>query len=142
MELFLNFAWTLLAIAIVGLWFRLGRPGRPGRSDRRLQVIALVMLLAILFPVISVSDDLWSIQNPAETDTYQRRDHFSPISHLNFDFAGAIPLPVFAGMSLGYQRFAAPRSLPLLAVDNPAFEAIQNRPPPTPSLSSPIPISS
>ena len=128
MELFLNFAWTLLAIAIVGHWFKLGHSGR---SDRRLQVIALVMLLAILFPVISVSDDLWSIQNPAETDTYQRRDHFSSISHSNFDFAGTIPLPVFAGMSLGYQRFAAPRSLPLFAVDNPAFEAIQNRPPPT-----------
>jgi hypothetical protein len=72
MELFLNSAWALLAVAIVYLWLRLGRRAV---SERQMSFVALVMLIVILFPVISVSDDLWSIQNPAETDTCQRRDH-------------------------------------------------------------------
>jgi hypothetical protein len=73
MELFLNFAWALLAIASVCLWMRLER--RAG-VERRLPLIALALLIVILLPVISVSDDLQVLQNPAESDTFQcqRRD--------------------------------------------------------------------
>jgi len=67
MELFLNFSWALLTIASVCLWMRMER--RIG-AERRLPLVALALLIVILFPVISVSDDLQVLQNPAESDTF------------------------------------------------------------------------
>jgi hypothetical protein len=127
MELFLNFAWVMMAVAIVCLWVRFEH--RSG-AKRRLPFIALVMLIVILFPVISVSDDLWSIQNPAETDTWQRRDHLASCPHSVFPAIAALPEPAFAVLTVGFQRFNAPLHPLLRAVGNPAFDIIQNRPPP------------
>src|ERR1700742_1756453 len=78
MEIFLNLAWMAVAVVSVVLWLRSER--RTGK-ELRLPMIALAMLLLVLFPVISVSDDLWSIQNPAETDSAQRRDHSASCPH-------------------------------------------------------------
>ena len=92
--------------------------------------VALVMLIVILFPVISVSDDLWSIQNPAETDTCQRRDHRVCCSHSIFPAIAALPEPVLAELRFGYQSIAVPHDRPFVDVENPALAPIQNRPPP------------
>ncbi|MGB7548332.1 MAG: hypothetical protein WBM14_11325 [Terracidiphilus sp.] len=127
MEFFLNSAWALLSIVIVALWLR---REQSDDVDRRLSFVSLVMLIVILFPVISVSDDLWSIQNPAETDTCLRRDHLASCAHAIFPAMAALPEPVFAVLTFGFQRLTAPLNLPVRAVDNPAFDAIQNRPPP------------
>jgi hypothetical protein len=127
MELALNSLWVLVAAASVCLWFRLGRR-LP--ADRRISFIALVMLIFVLFPVISVSDDLWSIQNPAETDTYQRRDHLTNSPHSIFPVLAALPEPAIAELSFSFQRLSAPLNLPLPAIKNPALNPIQNRPPP------------
>jgi hypothetical protein len=130
MESFLNFAWVLLAIAIPCLWVRLER--RTG-AGCRLQFIALALLILILFPVISVSDDLQSLQNPAETDTSQcqRRDHMASCPHPIHPAVAAPPGPVLAEMARSFQHCAASLNLPAVAIDNPAFDSIQNRPPPT-----------
>jgi hypothetical protein len=127
MEILLNLSWALLSALIVCLWMRLA--SRTG-ANRRMQFIALVMLIVILFPVISVSDDLWSAQNPAETDTCLRRDHLASSTHSIFPAMAALPEPAFAAPHFGFQRFTAPLSLRSLAVDNPALDGIQNRPPP------------
>ncbi len=127
MELFLNSAWALLAVVFVGLWLRIEQRDH---ADRRLPFIALVMLILILFPVISVSDDLQSLQNPAETDTCQRRDHLASCPHFLFPAITALPEPVFPDLTFGFQRFTGPLNLPIIAIDNPALDAIQNRPPP------------
>ncbi len=127
MELFLNSAWALLTIVVVCLWLRLERRDR---TDQRLTFIALVMLVLILFPVISVSDDLQSLHNPAETDTCQRRDYLASCPHFLFPAIAALPEPFFAELPFGVQRSAAPRSLPSHAVDNRFQDVIQNRPPP------------
>ena len=72
MELVLNLAWAFLASIMVGLWLRLAvRTG----VNLRMQFVALAVLLLILFPVISVTDDLQVAQNPAEADCLVRRDH-------------------------------------------------------------------
>ena len=44
-----------------------------------MQLVALLMLTAILLPVISVTDDLQACQNPAEVERYLRKGeiHFS-----------------------------------------------------------------
>jgi hypothetical protein len=39
------------------------------------------MLLLILFPVISVTDDFWAAQNPAEADTCVRRNDVTAYAH-------------------------------------------------------------
>jgi hypothetical protein len=132
MELLLNLAWALLAALMLCLWLRFAqRTGTERRmQDRRMQFVALALLLLILFPVISVTDDLQAIQNPAETDSCQRRDHIVASPHSIFPAGAALPLPVFAELSFGILRIAAPGSLRAPVVDHPALAPIQNRPPP------------
>lgn len=127
MELFLNFVWALLAVFIVCHWVRLAPRNC---TDRRSQLIALGLLLVILFPVISVSDDLWSIQNPAETDTYQRRDHLVSSAHSQFPAVAVLPEPPFAGLTFDWRPLDTPLQLLSPVVENPALDPIQNRPPP------------
>ena len=128
MELFLNCAWAVMAALIVCHW---RRHDRRNQAERRLSFVALVMLLVILFPVISVSDDLWSIHNPAETDTCQRRDHLGSCPHSIFPAIAALPEPVAVEPALGFQRLVAPSAHQFLALANPALRPIQNRPPPS-----------
>ena len=128
MELFLNFVWAATAIVIVCYWLCL--EGRD-KAERRSSLVALAMLIAILFPVISVSDDLWSLHNPAETDTCQRRDHRAACPHSIFPVVAALPECVPAELTFSSRWIAAPLSLPLTTVENPALDPIQNRPPPS-----------
>jgi hypothetical protein len=127
MEIVLNLAWALVAIAGVCLWER--TETRTGRQ-RHLPCIALVMLIIILFPVISVSDDLWSIQNPAETDTCQRRDHLTPCTHLIIPDVVSPPEAVFEQPEQNQQRLSATlrEHLPISAIY--ASNEVANRPPP------------
>lgn len=127
MEFLLNSAWALVAIVSVCLWLR---QGRRATADRRMSFVGLVMLIVILFPVISVSDDLWSIQNPAETDTYQRRDHLASSPHCLFPVISALPQPAFGEPNFEFGGLDVLFEAPPRAVDNPACFSIQNRPPP------------
>lgn len=126
--MFLNSAWVLMAIGIVCFWLRLAPPAH---AHRRLQFIAVAVLIAILFPVISVSDDLLSLHNPAETDTCQRRNHMASCPHINFFPVGVLPEPAVAAQVIGFQRLIVVIDLPLRATENPALGPIQNRPPPS-----------
>lgn len=128
MEISLNLAWALLAVALVCLWVR--HAPRQGAS-RRMQVAAVVTLLLILFPVVSVTDDLLAAQNPADVEIYLRRGHSVGNQHVIFPVIAMLPPASFAGLFFGYQRLAAPFRLPIPTVDNPALASIQNRPPPT-----------
>jgi hypothetical protein len=128
MEQFLNYAWAAMAIVILCLWLRLDDRDK---AERRLSFVALIMLIVILFPVISVSDDLWSLQNPAETDTCQRRNHQGLCPHSIFPATAALPEPVPAVPALGLKRLVAPFALEFLAMANQALGPIQNRPPPS-----------
>jgi hypothetical protein len=127
MEIFLNLAWACLAIVSVCLWMRFEHRTGP---QRRLTLIALVMLLVILFPVISVSDHLWSIQNPAETDTCQRRNQIAPSLHSILPVLAAPLAPLFVQANLGVRHFSASIDMPIEAYAIPALEGIENRPPP------------
>jgi hypothetical protein len=99
-------------------------------KDGHLQFVALAVLLLILFPVISVSDDLLAVQNPAETDSTARKDHIAANPHSIMPAVAALPLPVLADLFTGLPRFAGTRSLPVPAIFDPALASIQNRPPP------------
>ena len=136
MEIFLNLAWVLLAAFTLCQWWRTapcalayGRT-RVRITDRRTQFVALALLLLILFPVISVTDDLQAIQNPAETDCLQRRGHTCSTPHCVHSPVAAPPLPAFAALSIGVQRLAAPGTLDAPVFDLPAIFPIQSQPPP------------
>lgn len=128
MEIFLNFAWVLLAGVLVRQW--LCHAPRESAS-RRVQVAAVAMLILILLPVISVTDDLQTAQSPAEVTVYMRRGHTAVSPHSIHFVVAMLPPVIFVGLFSGYQRLAAPFRLSIPTVENPALAAIQNRPPPT-----------
>lgn len=70
MEISLNLAWALCALGLVWLW---KRAGVSDSGSRKTQILALAMVVLLLLPVISLSDDLMAMQGPAETDTCLRR---------------------------------------------------------------------
>lgn len=127
MEFLLNLAWLMLAAAIISLWL-LCAP-RSGAS-RLQQVLALSVLSLILFPVVSITDDLLAAQNPAEADCCLRKDHVVTSAHSVLPAVGALPEACFAGPTFVLFRAATPCGLPGQPVQHPGLEAVQNRPPP------------
>lgn len=132
MELVLNLAWVMLAALMFCLWPRFAaRTGlQKPTQDRRMQFVALAVLVLILFPVISVTDDLQALQNPAEADCCLRRVHAVPNTNSIFPPVAALPVPVFAELSFAFVRLAAPGRLSAPVVDHPGLVSIDNRPPP------------
>jgi hypothetical protein len=127
LEYLLNLVWALLAIAIACLWPRFGR--HASRSSRQ-SFIAIAVLIAVLFPVISVRDDFYAMNNPAEIDTCQRRVHSAYCPHSIIPVVAALPVLAPAERSFGLQRSVLLPSLTLLSVYSPALETIRSRPPP------------
>jgi hypothetical protein len=129
MEIFLNLAWVALSLVSVLFWLRCER--RTG-TERRPAMIALAMLLIILFPVISVSDDLWSIQNPAETDSCQRRNHnhIASCPHSPVPLLAAPIATLLALVGPEIHLVPGPSVSPSRAYHSPALDGIENRPPP------------
>jgi hypothetical protein len=127
MELILNLTWAVLAALMALLWMRFAP-----RADvnRRTQLVALAVLLVILFPVISVSDDLQALHNPAEVDSCVRRDHVLATAHSILPPIPALIHPVIAELSMDAPRSAVSREVSLLMVIHPFLAAIENRPPP------------
>ncbi|MDE3199986.1 MAG: hypothetical protein KGN79_03610 [Acidobacteriota bacterium] len=71
MELTLNLTWALLAATTLVCWSL-----KYWRMKNALggKLLTLAVLLCILFPAVSISDDIWSLHNPAETDILLRRN--------------------------------------------------------------------
>ncbi len=128
MELFLNLAWLLVAGALVYLWLEGG--GR-GNSHWRSQLIAIAVLIAVLFPVISMSDDLLAVQNTFEADNYLRRDHLvAPRGNPAQPALAMIAAVMFAGFALAFMRFATPSHVTIEEPQRSGITNICNRPPP------------
>jgi len=128
MELALNLVWLLLAVLLVKHW--LSHTAR-GSARTRTHIAALGMLILILFPVISVTDDLVAAQNPAELDCCVRRlNAASACPHSIFPAVAALPPPALSGLSVGFPSFNAPRPAPAPYKKMPTLASIQNRPPP------------
>jgi hypothetical protein len=127
MELTLNLAWLLLSALMLCGWLSLAT--RSG-SARRMQFVGLVVLILMMFPVISVTDDLQAALNPAEVDSSLRRDHQVASPHSITPAVAELPMQVFAEISLRVLLTAPPRDLQAASIDNPALAPIQSRPPP------------
>ena len=131
MELTLNLGWASVAVWMLFVWLRMA--SRTAK-DRRAQFIALAIVILILLPVISVTDDLIiAVQNPAEIDcsVYSvRKNHDFCSPHAIVPAAAALPAPAFAGLSIADVHMATPSNLSAPFVDHPALAPIQSRPPP------------
>jgi len=59
METFLNLVWLVVTVAAIWLWrFRWSVSRRNPTHSTRMEAVAMVCFLALLFPVISLTDDL------------------------------------------------------------------------------------
>jgi hypothetical protein len=129
MELALNLAWAVLAVILLVLQKR--HALREGRYLRA-HLVARLLILLILFPVISVTDDLQLAQNPAEAENYgmcARWDHASPSHHVDF-LAAAMPLPGFVPHLMWHSGILLPEHSTVRFRENPALNSIESRPPP------------
>jgi len=127
MEIFLNLVWAALALAGVSYW---SCTQRRKCAEQGSPLVALAMLVVILFPVISVSDDLWSIQNPAETDTTQRRIQVVPDSSPNFSASWALPELDVPPIRFEFIGIEIPRFQATCGIASVMTSATENRPPP------------
>jgi hypothetical protein len=128
MELTLNLVWAFLALCMLWAWIRVA----PQRArDRRIQMVAVAVVILILLPAISMTDDLVAAQNPAEIDCCARRNHdHAACPHSIIPAAAVLPLPGFTGVSLAFVGVAGPGNLSDPFVEIPSLASIQNRPPP------------
>ena len=127
MELLLNLVWLALAMAVFCLWPRVAPPAVVSRC---VQFVALTVLTLVLFPVISITDDLLAAQNPAEADCCLRRDHEVSSAHSIIPAVVALPPSALAEVSFSSHRLAAPRGPAIPTVDHPGLASVQDRPPP------------
>ncbi len=129
MELTLNLGWLLVALWMVFAWLRTA-PRRV--EERRFQIVALAIVILILLPAISMTDDLAAAHNPAEIDSCVRRTHDqnSSSAHSIAPAASSLPLPAFSGVLFAFSRLAALDNPTSPFVENPALAPIENRPPP------------
>jgi hypothetical protein len=123
----LNLEWVVLATLMCWLWARHAR--REG-SRRQVQFIALALVLANMFVVISMYDDMAMAQNPAETSCFQRRDDLGAQGHAPLHPAVASAPSLGAELPFNTLRFAVPGSFLVPSVKVSVFSSIQNRPPP------------
>jgi hypothetical protein len=126
MELLLNLAWVLLATIMVSLWLRFS-PRNIG--DRRVQLVALGLLLFILLPAISMTDDLLAAQSAVEVDCCLRRDHECSSHPGHFPVVAALTL-VFGGLTYSVGHLIVSRTPARVFGAPPALAGIENRPPP------------
>ena len=79
MELFLNIAWVVLSTSLALLWIKRSHNVSDGsrQQDWKVQLLALAMLILILLPVISMTDDIQAM-SAAEIEHVMRRADLLP----------------------------------------------------------------
>lgn len=127
MELGLNLVWLFAVVALLSCWC-MQRRSASGSCIRELLAIAALVL--ILFPVVSVTDDLLVATNVAETDSSVRRSPDDLQPHSIFPSGAAHPEQtiLFAPALSAIARIQPP-----MAVFHPvqrSFPDLANRPPP------------
>jgi hypothetical protein len=99
-ELFLNIVWLSVSILLVSLCAHSIRHGHTKLSWSA--AVALCLLLVLLFPVISMTDDLQAMTAPAEVEHVLRRHHDASSLAMGGDVLDALTLLslIFLGITL------------------------------------------
>lgn len=128
MESFLNIVWAALGLLLLCGWLRSDQQTDHGRGR---QIVAILVLIAVLFPVISVSDDLVAMQGATEVTNSQKRDYLDPAgSHSLFPVIFAILPSLTAQAVFRMPSFVLSGTPSVAARDRLVSVDIQNRPPP------------
>jgi hypothetical protein len=96
-ELFLNLIWLSVSLLLVTQWIGSVRQGRA--KIKGSTVVALVLLVVLLFPVISMTDDLVAINTSGEMEHTVRR-YAAPLSQIE-SFALLDAVALFAMVMVG-----------------------------------------
>ncbi len=119
MELLLNLLWVLLAASVFCRWSR-----RQNDPRSRAHLIALFCLLALLFPVISATDDLHAMRPEMEDAASNRRalKQASGASMRN-PFPSVPALLTTAGMALAHRETSS--LAPVVRVSTPSSRPLK-----------------
>jgi hypothetical protein len=128
MELVLNLGWVVLATLMCWLWVH--HHARREGSGRRVQFIALTLVLATMFTVITLYDDMAMAQNPAETSCFQREDFSSARAPAMQHPVASFTQPLVSEPSFEAFYLGVVGNHPAPALQPPVLGSIQNRPPP------------
>ena len=128
MEIILNLAWALCSIGLIGCWWR---SRAANAQPLRVQLFALGMVVLLLLPVISLSDDLLAMQGSFETDCSVRRILHENHAQLaaTHDFM-APPRDVTASIASFHRLRELVHIQTPAAVTTLASRSYANRPPP------------
>lgn len=137
MELFLNVVWLSASLAMILLWVYAVRCGYTKHTWNAF--IALVLLLVLLFPVISMTDDLVAMDSSSTEMEHVVRRSEMPLVLLHYDISTLPNIEIFAAL-LSFclavlftrlSRFAL--RIPLRKQINGFLRVTGVRPPPTAS---------
>ena len=98
MELFLNLVWCVFSLLLIVHWTRAANLRRNCKTGKAF--VALLLLVLLLLPVISVTDDLVAMTSPTEVEHLVRRGEV-PLPHLFQDQAVMLDLGALAQVFIG-----------------------------------------
>jgi hypothetical protein len=129
MEVLLNLAWAFCSLSLFFLWTK-SNTSNP--APRRTQLFALAMVVLLLLPVISLSDDLLAMQGAAETDMSLRRAQVSDNTHASpASTPFGLPEQIAQALTLGgYSRILSQETAPAEPMSG-LGRALDSRPPPS-----------
>lgn len=128
MELALNLAWLMTAVILAGLWLR--HSSRQNIS-RFIQISALAVLILILLPIISITDDLYITEFTAETTSGQRKGFLVADLQSSHLILTTEPPMVHTDVAFGNVQSAAITDIQIPNVCLQLLTPFANRPPPS-----------
>jgi hypothetical protein len=129
-EIILNLAWALCSLGLIWLWIRVGNSGSRA-SSRKTQFLALAIVVLLLLPIISLSDDLMAMQGPAESDTCLRRAFHAGESHPSvIPHSMAMPEQLFITLSIRGMSQKTVQSYRVVPPQTFLIRSLDSRPPP------------
>jgi hypothetical protein len=135
MELLLNLFWLTFALLALGLWWH---ARREQRCNRLPQFVVLSCVLILLFPVVSVTDDLHPIRPEMEESSPSKK--IKAAAHASSDHSGVFDsLPTQSACSFLFSPHSkiCGRALAELALLPETAQLCKDacRAPPAPALS-------
>jgi hypothetical protein len=129
MEITLNLAWMMCSLLLIGFWLR-NTASNP--VPRKMQFLALAMVVMMLLPVISLSDDLMAMQGPSETDISVRRALHPGEGHPSLvPIALASPEQIFTALTWSGYSLVAAKKERLAPSVSALTRSLDRRPPPS-----------
>ncbi len=133
MELLFNLLWVGLSIGLIGLWLLSRRRWQDDalRPGSHIQIAALAIVIVILLPVVSLTDDLLACTAPAEVEHLVRRDL---LDHVDNDLqAASIVVAAVVSLQNAAELQTISKLTPAIEIGTPRDESLSImgiRPPP------------